>query len=224
MPIHRPIQAEDPALSVVIPTIPANSHEEVVKCLADQTVADFEVLVVDDAELDICEARNAGIERASTPVVALTDDDCEPPESWVEAIESAFMAEDSLVLLEGPIRGGRTYDGTRKYVGCNLAFDREAVQSVGGFRSDYAGWRDDTEFGWRVERDVEGTCRYDERMLMRHPDRTRADVDAKTEKRLQAEYPQRYEEIIEPDGVLARVNDWLWRRGFWDAVDRIRYG
>lgn len=223
MTIHRLIRTDDPAVSVVIPTIPTNSHDEVFSLLDAQTASDFEVLVVEDADLDICEARNAGIERASGEIVALTDDDCKPPETWVESIKAAFESDDSLVLVEGPVRGGRTYDGTRKYVGCNLAFERRVALSVGGFRSAYAGWRDDTEFGWRVERGADGRGAYRPEVVMYHPDRPRASIASEKEKRLQTEYPDRYQEVIVPNGILGRANDWLWRRGFWDVVDRIRY-
>ncbi|WP_231184934.1 glycosyltransferase family A protein [Haladaptatus sp. DYF46] len=217
--IRNPYASGDPCVSVVIPTVPSNDHEDVVAALRNQTETAFEVLVVDDATLDICEARNAGIEAASADIVALTDDDCRPPPDWVASVASAFDRE--AVCVEGSVSGGRTYRGTGLYVGCNLAFDRDTALDAGGFRSEYAGWRDDTEFGWRME--SYGPCRYDPAITMSHPDRTRASIDADKETRLQREYPAEYEERIVPETALGRVNDWLWRRGFWNAVDRIRY-
>lgn len=217
--IRNPYESSEPRVSVVIPTVPENDHDAVVATLRNQTVAEFEVLVVEDATLDICEARNAGIEAASADIVALTDDDCRPPPDWVASVESAVS--DGAVCVEGSVSGGRTYRGTGLYVGCNLAFDRETALDAGGFRSEYAGWRDDTEFGWRME--SYGPCRYDPTLTMEHPDRTRASIDAENEARLQREYPTRYEERIVPKTTLGRVNDWLWRQGVWDAVDRVRY-
>ncbi|WP_423743354.1 glycosyltransferase (plasmid) [Haladaptatus sp. SPP-AMP-3] len=216
--IRNPYASDEPRVSVVIPTVPSNDHAGVVAALRNQTATEFEVLVVEDASLDICEARNAGIEAASADVVALTDDDCLPPPDWVAVIENALDGET--VCVEGSVSGGRTYDGTGLYVGCNLAFDREVALDAGGFRSEYAGWRDDTEFGWRME--SYGPCRYDPAMVMSHPDRPRATIDSDTEARLKREYPTRYEERIVPETRLGRVNDWLWRRGFWNAVDRVR--
>ncbi|WP_227352679.1 glycosyltransferase family 2 protein [Haladaptatus salinisoli] len=217
--IRKPYESAEPRVSVVIPTLPANDHHRVIADLREQTMRDFEVLVVDDATLDICEARNAGIEAANADTVALTDDDCRPPPEWVARADGALS--DGVVCVEGRVKGGRTYRGEGKYVGCNLAFDRETALAAGGFRSEYAGWRDDTEFGWRIE--GYGPCRYDPTLVMHHPDRTRASIDAEKGARLRREYPTRYEERIVPDTTLGRVNDWLWRRGFWDAVDRVRY-
>ncbi len=224
MAIERPITTTDPRISVVIPTIPDNSHAEVVGCLESQTFDSFEVLVVNDASLDICEARNAGIEAANATVVALTDDDCCPGSGWLSTVAHEFNTQPNLVCLEGKVEGGRAYHGERKYVGCNLSFDRDAALAVGGFDSGYAGWRDDTEFGWRMERDADGECRYSDDVRMTHPELPRATIDKTLEARLKAAYPDRYEDIIVPDTTIGRLNDWLWRNGVWDFVDAIRYG
>lgn len=222
MTIERPITHDDPDVSVVIPTIPENSHEQVVEDLREQTYDDFEVLVVNDGTLDICEARNAGIEEANADIVALTDDDCRPPADWVNNVAQAFDQQSDLVCLEGAVRGGREYNGTRKYVGCNLAFKRDVALFVGGFDSTFAGWRDDTEFGWRIERDSKGVCTFSSDVEMVHPEKPRASIDEELEATLKNRYPERYNEIIIPHTYLGKVNDWLWRRGFWDIVDRIR--
>lgn len=223
MAIERPITTTEPVLSVVIPTIPRNDHTAVVNDLREQEFDEFEVIVINDADLDICEARNEGIRRATADIVALTDDDCHPGSEWVGAVVAQFRSQPNLVCLEGAVTGGRTYTGDRRYVGCNLAFERNAALAVGGFRSDYAGWRDDTEFGWRMERDAEGECRYSDAVRMIHPDRPRADIDTDTEALLNSEYPQRYEEIIVPDTITGKINDWLWRNGVWSLIDRVRY-
>lgn len=222
MTIERPLTHDDPDVSVVIPTIPENSHGQVVDNLREQTHGDFEVLVVNDSNLDICEARNAGIEEANADIIALTDDDCRPPTDWVNNVVQAFDQQSNLVCLEGAVRGGRKYDGTRKYVGCNLVFKRDVALSIGGFDSAFAGWRDDTEFGWRMERDSKGVCTFSSDMEMVHPEKPRASIDEELEVTLKNRYPERYNEIIIPNTYLRKVNDWLWRRGLWDIVDRIR--
>lgn len=222
MTLEKPIDCENPVISVVVPTIPANSHAEVTRCLRQQTFDRFEVILVNDDCLDICEARNEGIRIARGSVVALTDDDCRPPSDWLERIQQKFAANPELVCLEGAVSGGRTYDGTRKYVGCNLSFDRETALAVGGFRSEYAGWRDDTEFGWRMERDGQGRCEFDKTVRMNHPPRPRAVIQPRLERLLRAEYPAQYAEVVVPDTLIGRVNDRLWRMGFWRAVDRLR--
>ncbi|WP_435154297.1 glycosyltransferase family 2 protein [Haladaptatus sp. DFWS20] len=223
MTVERTITAPKPQLSVVIPTIPSNSHEEVIAHLESQTFEDFEVIVVNDATLDICEARNAGIEASNSKIVALTDDDCRPETDWLMKVATEFGLHPNLVCLEGRVDGGRTYDGVRKYVGCNLSFNRDTALAVGGFNSDYAGWRDDTEFGWRMERDGGGECRYSDRVRMMHPELPRATIDSEAEARLQTEFPDRYENVIVPNTTIGRINDWLWRKGIWDFVDAIRH-
>ncbi|WP_227354304.1 glycosyltransferase family 2 protein [Haladaptatus salinisoli] len=223
MTVMKPISAQNPKISVVIPTLPSNSHDEVVACLKEQTFDSYEVLVVNDVDLDICEARNSGIKAASGDIVALTDDDCRPDPEWLRNVWDEFDASSNLVCLEGAVHGGRTYNGTRRYVGCNISFNREAALAVGGFNSDYAGWRDDTEFGWRMERDAGGSCRYSQRVKIHHPDLPRAGMNEELEMQLKREYPNRYENILVPDSIIGSINDWLWRHGFWDMIDSIRY-
>jgi len=220
--ISRPIEHPSPDISVVIPTIPENDHDAVVDALASQTVDAYDVLVVNDPELGVCAARNLGLERADGDIVAFTDDDCRPPAGWLESIRRAFAEHDDLAVLEGPVEGGMTYEGRRKYPTSNLAVDRETALAAGGFDERFEYWREDTEFGWRLEE--YGTAVYDERVRMVHPDRPRSSIVPENEELLRQLYPKKYEEVIVPDTLAGRVNDWLWRKGFWDAVDTVRYG
>jgi len=57
---------------------------------------------------------------------------------------------------------------------------------------------------------------------MLHPEKPRASIDDQLEAVFKERYPDRYNEIIIPDTYLGRINDWLWRRGFWNAVDQVR--
>lgn len=222
MSIHYPRERANPTVSVVIPTIPSNDHSAVVECLQSQTISNYEILVVNDNDLNICEARNTGIREAKGDIVALTDDDCRPSKEWVENVTDEFATTDELVCLEGRVRGGRVYNGTRLYVGCNLSFDRDTAIDIGLFRSEYAGWRDDTEFGWRMERASSGRCKYSHAVVMDHPERPRATINDEFEQRLKEEYPERYKELIVPDTILGRINDWMWRKGIWKQINKVR--
>ena len=198
MSVLRPVAASDPDLSVVISTIPAYDHAGVVEHLREQEFdRPYELLIVEDGELDRSAARNRGLREAAADVVALTDDDCEPPPDWLGAVWRTFESVDDLVCLEGAVYGGARYRGRRHYVGCNLAVDREAALDVGGFDSEFAGWREDTEFGWRMERDAEGACAFDPRVRVRHPTVPRSPLDPRRERMLRAAYPERYDAILD---------------------------
>lgn len=195
--IQRRSFGSSPYISVVVPTIPRNSHENVLNCLKNQeTQEDYEIVIVNDSELDICEARNKGIDEAKGDIVALTDDDCVPPSDWIKRIEKSYKSNKNVACIEGAVSGGINYNGTRHYVGCNLSFSREEALKIGGFRSEYAGYRDDTEFGWRMEEESDLACIFDPAIQMNHPARPRSGYIEELDDKLKSEYPDRYQEIL----------------------------
>lgn len=105
-------------------------------------------------------ARNTGLEAAQGAIVAFMDDDAEADAGWLAALTAPYSV-DSVVGTGGTIvprwESGRptwfhpafdwvigcTYEGypvkpmqVRNVLGCNMAFRREALSSVGGFRSE----------------------------------------------------------------------------------------
>lgn len=198
MSLLRPVDSPAPAVSVVIGSTPAYDHSGVVDALQAQSAPfPYEVVIVNDGHLDRSAARNVGLEEARADVVALTDDDCRPPADWLRRIDDAFGRHPDLACLEGAVYGGARYRGTRHYVGCNLAVDPEAALAVDGFDSDFAGWREDTEFGWRMERDADGICVFDPRVRMCHPTVPRSPLDPRRERMLRQAYPDRYASILD---------------------------
>lgn len=198
MTIRYVRRAQDPTLSVVVPSLPQYDHGPTVACLRDQDLAvAYEVLVVDDASLDRSAARNRGLAAAGAPVVALTDDDTRPPRDWLSSVHREFRSDPALVCLEGPVYGGCRSFGPGHYVGCNLAVRREPALAVGGFRSEFSEWREDVEFGWRMEAEADGVCRYSEDVRMCHPKVPRTAFDPDLERRLRREYPRRYAEVMD---------------------------
>lgn len=201
--------ADHPAISVVIATIPANDHVTVCSHLENQEFAgEWEIIVVNDPDLDRCEARNVGLMEARGEIVAFTDDDTRPPPDWLQAISEAFASNPELVCVEGRVTGGIEYGGRGQYVGCNMAVDRTAAITVGGWNSRYAGWREDTEFGWRLETDTDGDCEYHDEVVMVHPDFPRTTYSRHQERLLNMEYPERYRERFDKT-IVER----LWRYG-----------
>ncbi|GAA0728019.1 glycosyltransferase involved in cell wall biosynthesis [Halorubrum trapanicum] len=194
MAIERPITHPDPAVSVVIPTIP-EYELKTLSALQKQTEDQFEVVVVSDASLNRCEARNKGIEEANAEVIAQTDDDCYPPEDWVERIRNFFDDHPEKVLLEGPLDKLRL--PARHYIGANMAYRRKAALDIGGFDSEFAGWRADTDFGWRME-DEYGVecCHHDPELEVVHDGPTRTNVDREKEQKFRSRYPKRYFTVL----------------------------
>lgn len=222
MGVERVRRSDDPAISVVIPSVPDYDHGPTVECLDAQTVsAPYEVLVVENGELDRSEARNQGLEAAAAPVVALTDDDTRPPEAWIGVALRAFEADPALVCLEGPVYGGARSFGQRHYVGCNLAVDRTAALSVGGFRSAYSEWREDVEFGWRMEREADGHCRFEPDFRMCHPSVPRTALKPELERRLREEYPERYDAVLD-DARWKGLYRWARAAGITQPLQRVR--
>jgi cellulose synthase/poly-beta-1,6-N-acetylglucosamine synthase-like glycosyltransferase len=222
MAIEYARRVPDPVLSVVIPTIPTYDAQPTLARLNDQSVeVPYEVLVVNDSSLDRSEARNRGLHAAAGDVVALTDDDTRPPHEWLATARREFRANPDLVCLEGPVYGGCRNFGPRHYVGCNLAVRRDAALSIGGFRSAFSEWREDLEFGWRMEAEAEGYCRYSDSFRMCHPTVPRTALDMDLERRLRREYPERYDEVLN----VSRTRR-LYRRaraaGITQPLQRIR--
>jgi GT2 family glycosyltransferase len=202
MGIEYAREVRDPDLSVVVPSVPDYDHGPTVACLDAQSVdAPYEVLVVNDASVDRSVARNRGLEAADAPVVALTDDDTRPPSDWLATARREF-SDPELVCLEGRVYGGCRSLGPGHYVGCNLTVRREAALDVGGFRSAFSEWREDVEFGWRMEARADGDCRYCEEFRMCHPSVPRTPFDPDLERRLRREYPDRYAEVM--DATLSK--------------------
>ncbi|WP_136601142.1 glycosyltransferase [Salinigranum halophilum] len=202
--IQRPIVHEAPTVSVVIPTLP-ETELLCLDSLREQTVEGFEVVVVEDASLDICEARNIGREAASAAVVAHTDDDCRPPPDWVQLIDESFQDDDSLVLLEGPL--DKYGPGPRRYVGANIAYRTDAAEAIGGFDSAVAGWGDDKDFGWRMEKAYGlARCRFRRDLEAEHVGAMRSELDVKKEATLRYRHPFRYYRVThDPQNPVGRV-------------------
>jgi len=113
-----------PEISVVVCTY--RRAEKLTACLdalAGQTIRDrVEVIVVDDGPDDataavagrydvrlirhprnqgLAAARNTGIEAATAPIVAFTDDDCVPAENWLEALLEPYRGADVMAVGGG---------------------------------------------------------------------------------------------------------------------------
>jgi glycosyltransferase involved in cell wall biosynthesis len=215
-------RAAAPVVSVVVPSVPAYDHEPTITCLEAQELdVPYEIVLVDDGKIDRSAARNRGLEVASGDVVAMTDDDTRPPKDWLATAYAAFESDPALTCLEGPVYGGCRSFGPRHYVGCNLAARREAALDVGGFRSTFSEWREDVEFGWRMEAEADGHCRFEASFRMCHPDVPRTAFDPVLERRLKREYPDRYDEVMNAT-LTRRVYRRARAAGITQPMQRVR--
>lgn len=120
-----------PEISVIIPTYERhNSLSELIDCLRQQNMENFEVIVIDqsaepwpdagkDFGIDLCyvhtdikgavSARNAGADIACGKIFAFTDDDCRPPVTWLSAAATRFD-DEPIVGLEGLIKSDKHDD------------------------------------------------------------------------------------------------------------------
>lgn len=190
--LHREVQHPNPAISVVVPTIPERELQ-VLEYLKEQETNEFEVLVVVDNSTEDCRclARNHGIQEAQSDIVALTDDDCAPPKDWLTKAIKTFSENQSTVILGGPVKKQRT---PRHYIGANLAVDRSATVEIGGFDQRFSGGGgDDLDFGWRMEKAYgKEACKYRSDWEMNHIGPLKGDFLEQNGKLLRKKHPYRY--------------------------------
>jgi len=116
-------------------------------------------------------ARNVGAEAASGEIVAYTDSDCVADPDWLNYLVSKMQTgnlaacggpnfpppEDALVpAVVAVAPGGPTHvlisDEVAEHIaGCNMAFNRQALMSLGGFDPIYRAAGDDVDICWRFQ-------------------------------------------------------------------------
>jgi glycosyltransferase involved in cell wall biosynthesis len=183
-----------PDVSVVIPTRDRAARlAAALGALRNQTLEPerFEIVVVDDGSSDgtaellardsddgaptvrtlrlagqgPAAARNAGWRAARAPLVAFTDDDCEPSAGWLEAVTHAAAASPGAIvqgatgpipreseLLSRPFTRTRQIDGPSPWFAtCNITYPRDLLDRLSGFDELFPeALGEDTDLGWRA--------------------------------------------------------------------------
>lgn len=185
-----------PEISVVVATHNRRCRlEALISAVRAQTLARerFELIVVDDgsddetAELLAAEAAGAGLRLrtitressagpatardegwriAGAPLVAFTDDDCEPSPEWLATgLERAIAAPGAIIQGRTeplPSERGRIGPFSRTirvtapdpaYQTCNMIYPREVLERIGGFdvaAFDRAPGGEDADLAWRA--------------------------------------------------------------------------
>lgn len=92
-------------------------------------------------------SQNAAIERASYPIVAVTDDDCVPEREWLATIEKTFASADGLAAVTGRIlplgpEGGKLYPVSSRTGTLRAEFSRKVSPWIVGSGNNFAVRRD----------------------------------------------------------------------------------
>jgi GT2 family glycosyltransferase len=115
-------------------------------------------------------ARNVGAQAAKGDIIAYTDADCAPDEDWLRCLVQA-MRDQSVQAIGGPNITPRSdgwaahcvaaSPGNPSHVmfddqfaehvpGCNMAFRRESLETLGGFDPQFRVAGDDVDMCWRL--------------------------------------------------------------------------
>ena len=125
--------------------------------------------------------RNAALRLARAPTIVFTDDDCRPPDEWLEHVRAAVQRHPG-AIIQGRVEGDPDEQAMRHssyprgqffpHVPrpwaecCNIVYPRKLVESIGGFVEDvYTG--EDTDLNIRA-RAAGGRYVGDEEMLNYH--------------------------------------------------------
>lgn len=161
----------------------------------DLAPADYEIVVVDDGSADetaaiaervlfadrgalhrrfvrirhggLSAARNTGIARSRSRLIAFIDGDAEAEPDWARRVVDAFAERPDVGVVGGRIRHLNTdsraarflhaihYDASDAVdvIGCNMACRREVFERVGGFHSCFTSRGDETSLIDRVRAD-----------------------------------------------------------------------
>ncbi len=129
------------------------------------------VRVVSQANAGLSAARNVGLAHADGEIVAYTDADVRVDEDWLTYLVQPMLRTDvvgsggpNVVPPDDPwiaqsvarAPGGPTHvlldDRIAEHVpGCNMAFRRDALRTIGGFNPVYLRAGDDVDICWRLQ-------------------------------------------------------------------------
>lgn len=178
-------------------------------------------------------ARNAGAELATGRVIAFTDDDCEPFTEWLASARHYFDIP-GVIGVEGRVESDHRDDPAWRpvsnvdfsglgFMTANLFVANHAFQILDGFDMvfDDPHFREDTEFGWRLQ--AMGDVPYGDDVRVFHPAHPR-DIERESSAErsrffekdalLFKKHPERYMVLFHAEG------HWHSTPGFWEHFAR----
>lgn len=132
--------------------------------------AELGVRVLSSPNRGLSSARNTGMEAARGEIVAYLDDDAYPDPDWLTYLAATFASTDfsavggpnvppvdetGVAACVGNSPGGPAHvlvsDTEAEHLpGCNMAFRRTALRSIGGFDPQFRVAGDDVDICWRL--------------------------------------------------------------------------
>lgn len=124
-------------------------------------------------------ARNLGIKKAKSKIIAFTDDDCLPDRDWLLEIKKSFRGNSKIVGV-----GGVTYTDRRNttpltcqventfedcFPTCNVSYTKKILEKVGGFDKKFPATNEDADISWRIGQ--KGGIKHNPKMRVLHPPR-----------------------------------------------------
>jgi O-antigen biosynthesis protein len=137
-----------------------------------QIAARYPVQQIEQKNLGLSSARNAGLHAATGEIVAYIDDDAYPDPHWLRYLVRAMLKGENVVGAGGPnlavpedgevaecvahAPGGPMHvllsDTVAEHIpGCNMAFFRKALLDIGGFDPQFRIAGDDVDICWRLQ-------------------------------------------------------------------------
>jgi GT2 family glycosyltransferase len=133
--------------------------------------ARFPVRLVQTENRGLSSARNTALAAATGDIVAYIDDDAYPDEDWLLFLATSFeqtrhaaiggpnisLPNDGFIAdcvsnaPGGPMHVLITDDVAEHIPGCNMAFRKEALLSIGGFDERFRVAGDDVDVCWRIQ-------------------------------------------------------------------------
>ncbi len=171
------------------------SSDETQSVVAENIAVCSWLRTVNEAKPGLSNARNAGVEATTAPIILFTDDDVRIPADWLTGMMQVFndpdihIVQGHIVLAESIVlpwmewvhRAGLaefTEDEAKTVIGANFGFRRAAWEHVGGFDARFGsgtsiGIGDDTLFGHQVCREFGDVAIYSGAPIVHHPDTSR---------------------------------------------------
>lgn len=150
-----------------IVVVDGGSSDNTVEILREYATRDPRIKIFIEAGVNIARGRNLAIERASCPIVAVTDGGCRPDPRWLEELTKPFQENPTLGAVSGRrvIESCNTFEffsgllstsrdpgdeSKRLFFGRSSAFRKEVWQRAGGY-PEWLYTAEDTLFARRAK-------------------------------------------------------------------------